>query len=181
MALLVPMLALAAVGAAVPGGAPVPIVSAVVPAFSWRCRLAALSPTASAPGTAPPDSLLTTWTLGGIDVRSNGSAWSATGKFTGKGTMLADSTPIPSAVIAPMTVRSSPSAVGSDGMIWMIVVEVQLPTGQRLSLNAKLYGARLENCQKNIGKPRYAFNAFQQRMLPHVYRPPVAVAGKASS
>jgi hypothetical protein len=143
MALLVPMLALAAVGAAVPGGAPVPIVSAVVPAFSWRCRLAALSPTASAPGTAPPDSLLTTWTLGGIDVRSNGSAWSATGKFTGKGTMLADSTPIPSAVIAPMTVRSSPSAVGSDGMIWMIVVEVQLPTGQRLSLNAKLYGARL--------------------------------------
>ena len=45
----------------------------------------------------------------------------------------------------------------------------------------RLYGARLENCQKNIGKPRYAFNAFQQRMLPHVYRPPVAVAGKASS
>ena len=45
----------------------------------------------------------------------------------------------------------------------------------------RLYGARLENCQKNIGKPRYAFNAFQQRMLPHVYRPPVAVTGKASS
>ena len=45
----------------------------------------------------------------------------------------------------------------------------------------RMYGVRLENCHKNIGKLRYAFNAFQQKMLPHVYRPPVSVAGKASS
>ena len=33
-------------------------------------------------------------------------------------------------------------------------------------------GVRLEVCRKNIGKPRYAFNALQVKLLPSVYRPP---------
>ena len=33
-------------------------------------------------------------------------------------------------------------------------------------------GVRLRNCFANVGKPRYAFNFFQRKMLPKLYRPP---------
>ena len=60
-------------------------------------------------------------------------------------------------------------------------IERQRADFERARHLLRMYGVRLENCHKNIGKLRYAFNAFQQKMLPHVYRPPVSVAGKASS
>jgi hypothetical protein len=37
---------------------------------------------------------------------------------------------------------------------------------------------RLLVCQKNIGRAKYAFNAFQARWLPKMHRPPPAtIAG----
>ena len=45
----------------------------------------------------------------------------------------------------------------------------------------RLHGARIDNCRKNVGAPRYAFNSFQQSMLPKPYRPPPQVAGKGAS
>ena len=40
-------------------------------------------------------------------------------------------------------------------------------------------GVRLEVCRKNIGKPRYAFNALQVKLLPSVYRPPAHTTSSA--
>ena len=120
-----------------------PAAAASVPTFSWRCQLQGLSPTGITPGATPPESLMTSWVLGGTTVRSNGSAWSSTGNFTGEGITFIDSTAIPTAVLAPMTVSSSPTSIGTDGMLSMVVVEVTLSAGQVLTLHGQLYGARL--------------------------------------
>lgn len=42
-------------------------------------------------------------------------------------------------------------------------------------------GVRLEVCRKNVGKPRYAFNSFQVKMLPTIYRPPPITTGAVQS
>lgn len=39
------------------------------------------------------------------------------------------------------------------------------------------HGTRLEICRKNVGRPRYAFNAFQAALLPREYRPPSDTIG----
>lgn len=142
MVLLWPVVSLAAVAIAAAPMATTPR----LPAFTWRCRLEGLSPTVPGTnnGTAPSDSLVTTWTLGGTSVHSNGSAWSTTGNFTGNDAALVGSTQIASAVIVSMKIESSPTAVGSHDMLWMVVVEVTLAAGgQVLSLYGQLFGTQL--------------------------------------
>ena len=39
------------------------------------------------------------------------------------------------------------------------------------------YGPRLQNAHKNISKEKFAFNAFQRKMLPKMYRPPQSTIG----
>ena len=42
-------------------------------------------------------------------------------------------------------------------------------------------GVRLQNCELNVGRPKYAFSPVQLRALPEALRPPAATAqsGKA--
>ena len=35
------------------------------------------------------------------------------------------------------------------------------------------HGVRLSVCEKNIGRPQYAFNKLQRKLLPKMYRPPI--------
>lgn len=39
----------------------------------------------------------------------------------------------------------------------------------------RLYGTRLQVCEKNIGKAVYSINLLQAQFLPPLYRPPPAV------
>ncbi|KAJ8601754.1 hypothetical protein CTAYLR_006753 [Chrysophaeum taylorii] len=43
---------------------------------------------------------------------------------------------------------------------------------------SRLHGTRVENAAKNVGKPVFAFNAFQIACLPAIYRPPISVASQ---
>ena len=56
--------------------------------------------------------------------------------------------------------------------------------GDALAMTADLFraqGVRLRNCFMNVGKPRYAFNFFQRKMLPKEYRPPKETIGAVAS
>ena len=37
-------------------------------------------------------------------------------------------------------------------------------------------GVRVQNCRKNTGKAKFAFNTFARRMLPTPYKPPKSLA-----
>lgn len=39
----------------------------------------------------------------------------------------------------------------------------------------RVYGTRLAICEKNVGAPKYAFNALQVKFLPPVLKPPLYV------
>ena len=43
------------------------------------------------------------------------------------------------------------------------------------------HGVRIANSQKNVGKAKFAFNVFQRKMLPKMYRPPRVCIGKLES
>ena len=55
--------------------------------------------------------------------------------------------------------------------------EALLPTADLF----RAQGVRLRNCFMNVGKPRYAFNFFQRKMLPKEYRPPKETIGPVAS
>ncbi|OQR98330.1 inositol-3,4-bisphosphate 4-phosphatase [Achlya hypogyna] len=45
----------------------------------------------------------------------------------------------------------------------------------------RAYGARIDIAEKNIGLPKYSFNALQRKMLPKMYRPPLeSIQGMAA-
>jgi len=55
------------------------------------------------------------------------------------------------------------------------------PSFDKVLGDLRVHGVRLENARKNIGRPKFAFNQFQRRLLPPVYRPPACTTGSAQS
>jgi hypothetical protein len=43
------------------------------------------------------------------------------------------------------------------------------------------HGVRLQNAEKNVGKAKFAFNAFQRTFLPEEYAPPLSAIGSVQS
>ena len=43
------------------------------------------------------------------------------------------------------------------------------------------YGVRLRNAHKNAGRPKYAFNQLQRKLLPKPLRPPLSTMGTLQS
>lgn len=46
------------------------------------------------------------------------------------------------------------------------------PYDEHVLAELRANGVRLQNCELNTGKPRYAFNALQKQLLPPELRPP---------